>query len=170
MVLLASGDPTDSLLMTFRIEGQDRVLYSDSFVVDRGDEWGRSDEEWDTTLEFWGGFFADRKFERIGAFAEHGYVKNMNPPVHIEIIRQARIRSVELRLVESGLSARKARLQAWWEVPGDMQLDTAAAQTNWGRMLQSDVLVFRYSPGWDRVYSLAWSEELGQFVDMFPCC
>ena len=118
MVLLASGDPADSLLMTFKIESRGRVLYTDSFIVNRviGIDAGRhvaSEEEWQGVLEFYRGFFADQKFEVIGGFVERiPPPSSFEFPVHLEILRQARIRSVETRLVQEGLSAAEAERQA----------------------------------------------------------
>ena len=174
-MLLAGGNPTDSLLMTLRIEGQGGVLYTDSFVVDRviGFDAVRpvaSDEEWEGVLEFHRGFFADRQFQEIGAFVERGLPSRLEPPVHLDIIRQAKMRSLERRLIRAGMNPEEAERQAQREFPWDMAFDTATALGQWEEMVSSGIPVFRYSSGGDRVYSLAWSEAPGQFVDLIPCC
>lgn len=40
----------------------------------------------------------------------------------------------------------------------------------WESLLDSNAAVFQYSPGGDRVYSLAWIPERRRFLDVAPCC
>jgi hypothetical protein len=150
--LVAAGKSVDSLDVTFSVISDGAILYSEHMVLltrswgyDAGRRTVSRARHRARLAEFAGWFFGDRKF-----MSPDGFVAELGDGAgrHIQLIPEV----IDRDRAEG--------------TPSDM----ARAVSTWQEIQQSNVTIFTYSPGGDRVRAIAWSERDQRFYQLWECC
>ena len=157
--LVAWGDPSTLLWVTFSIESAGGVLYEDDFELSRFSGFadgqpGLGDQEWERRVDWYRtSFFSDEQFWTWRQFRERrGPPSWAGGPPPFELIATQ-------RTVDTGVPTRVR------EVGGP---DRERAIESWNRIVASGVPLFFYAPPGARAVGLVWSREDRRFYDILP--
>ena len=146
---VAATGPIENLDPVFTIQSAGRTIYSYKLApltLTVGLDGGKraiSLEQHKARLEEFGkSFFDARKFQRPAEFVDD--------------------RRVSARLHVSA-------------IPNVIASDQSASETRdgaeiWNEILNSQVTIFRFSPGGDLIVAIGWSERAGRFYRLMDCC
>jgi hypothetical protein len=120
--------------------------------------------------EFAAWFFSDSKFMTPDQFVVgvRSWGAGFEPGIPQAIARDHRLQLIIDSLSDMGHTRAEAETRAR-SLPGT-SVDVASGITRWEAIQASDVTVFVFSPGGDRVQAVAWSARDRRFYQLVECC
>ena len=178
--LVGVGRSLDSLNVTLYIESDGKRIYEQPFMpLTRkinfdGRPSYRTRAEHRAFLEEYGGrVFGDGKFESPAEFVR-GLAYGMRdhiPQIPALISAHRRAPAIEDSLRRAGQTDRGVSSRAWMLAYNSFTAaDSAVAAQIWEDIQTAGVIVFQFSPGYDRVDAIAWSARDQRFYDLIACC
>jgi hypothetical protein len=175
--LLGTGKSLDSLDVTFSIQSSGQVIYrAQLWPITRTTGFGAARRQLSvpeprTRLdEFAAWFFGDSKFLPAQDFVAEvtSWGTRFAPGIPEVIARDHRAQFVVDSLTAIGHPRAEAERRSRSLHTGS--LDAAIGAKIWQSIQESNVTVFVYSLGGDRVQAIAWSNRDGRFYQLVECC
>lgn len=174
--LVGVGESIDSLDVTFSIVSAGSIVYqtrlwpltrTKGFDADR--QTLTSDAHRAHLEDFAAWFFSDSKFMTPEEFVAEvrGWGARFSPAIPDAIARDHRLQLIVDSLAAMGHTRAEAETRAR-SVPGT-SVDSIGT-SRWEAIQASDVTVFMFSPGGDRVQAIAWSAQDRRFYQLVECC
>jgi hypothetical protein len=175
--LVGTGESIDSLDVTFSIASAGTIIYQTRLwplARTRAPGTDRRaltpDAHRAHLKEFAASFFSDSNFMTPDQFVVEvrSWGARFEPGIPEAIARDHRLQLIVDSLSDMGHTRADAETRARSSL--DTSADVAIGITRWEAIQASDVTVFVFSPGGDRVHAIAWGARDRRFYQLVECC